>query len=177
MVDVINKIEYGNGEVFIDIGEDVIGFDILLSGLYELESVDITNFIMKYHNHRIIGVGLGSKLGKQAFLKYTGDLRILKCVVVKDNMEKKQLYIDYRDDKFSTTFDDFDGTNTKFEDMNNSNIHGDIPSKIKTTFLNDKIYDINGKKLEIDQISNTNIITVLKAVSAIKTTSTTGGGY
>ena len=177
MANIQNRIEYGNGEVFIDIGESVIGFEILLAGTYELESYDITNFIMKYNNHKVIGVGLGSKLGKQSFLKYTGDLKILKCVVIKDNLEKVQLYIDYRDDKFSKILDNFDGANTNFEDMNNSNIYGEIPAKIKTTFKNNKIYDKYGKKIDVDEITDGNITRALQAINTIRTTSTTGGGY
>ena len=71
----MNRIEYGNGDISIDIGNSVKGFDILLSGTYELESHDISNFLISYNNGRLIGVGLGSTLGVAPFLKYIGDLR------------------------------------------------------------------------------------------------------
>ena len=174
-----NKIVYGNGEFLIDIGESVVAFDILLRGKYELESYDIANFMMKYNNHRIIGVGIGAKLGKAPFLKYTGDLTILKCIAIKDNMEKVPLYIEYRDDKFTKVLDDFDGANTNFEDMNHSNVYGTIPNKLKVTFKNNKIYDKDGKKIDVNKpISKKSSKTTRRAMRNLRTMSTTrGGGY
>ena len=139
-----NKIEFGDGEISINIGNIVIGFDILLTGKYELEQLDVPNFMMKYNNNRIIGVGLGSTLGVAPFLKYTGLLSIIKCKVVTESMEKLNILASSRVDSFGYTFDDFDGVNTKFEDMDKNHVVGKIPKKIKTTFNNDNIY-INGK--------------------------------
>ena len=177
MANIQNKIEYGNGEVFIDIGESVIGFDMLLAGTYELESYDITNFVMKYNNHRVIGVGLGSRLGNQAFLKYTGDLKILKCIAIKDNLEKVYLQTVGKTNSFSKTFNNFDGENANFEDLNFNGIVDTLPTKIKTTFLNNKIYDKDGKKIDVDKITDGNITGVLQAINTIKTPCTRGGGY
>ncbi len=177
MANIQNRIEYGNGEVFIDIGESVVGFEMQLAGLYELESYDITNFIMMYNNHKVIGVGLGSKLGNQPFLKYTGDLKILKCVVIKDNLEKVYLQTFGKTNSFSKTFNSFDGENDNFENLNFNGIVGEIPAKIKTTFKNNKIYDKDGKKIDVDKITDGNITRALQTINTIRTTSTTGGGY
>ena len=66
-----NKIEYGDGDIKIDIGSSVVGFDIILSGTYELESYNPDNFLISYNKGKLIGVGLGSTLGETEFLKYT----------------------------------------------------------------------------------------------------------
>ena len=47
-----NKIEYGDGDIRIDIGSSVIGFDIILSGTYELDSYNyykFSNYIIIYN--------------------------------------------------------------------------------------------------------------------------------
>ena len=178
MPDIKNRIEYANGEVFIDIGENIIGFDILLSGKYELESVDITNFIIKYNKHRVIGIGINKTLGKEAFLKYKGDFRILKCVAVKDNLEKVYLQPYGRTDAYMHNFNNFDGENENFEDLDFNGVEDYLPTKIKTTFLNEKIYDKDGKKIDIEApVSKEKTKEILKTVRKIRTTSATGGRY
>ena len=173
-----NKILYGNGEFSIDIGESVVAFDILLKGKYELESYDITNFMMKYNNHRIIGVGLGAKLGKAPFLKYTGDLRILQCTVIKENLEQVHLNAEYRDDKFTKVLDNFDGANTNFENMNHSNVYGTIPKKIKVTFENNKIYDKDGKKIDVNKSTSKKLSRATsRTMGNLRTMSATEGSY
>ena len=169
-----NKIDFGDGLISINIGDRVIGFDILLLGKYELEQIEIPNFMMKYNNHRIIGVGFGAKLGTEPFLKYTGALSITKCNVVTESMEKINILPSSRVDTFHHTFDNFDGVNTKFEDMSNNHLVGDLPRKTKATFNNDNIY-IDGKK--IDPNISTDKKRVKRAVQTIKTMRTTGGGY
>ena len=169
-----NKIEFGDGEISINIGDIVIGFDILLTGKYELEQVDVPNFMMKYNDHRVIGVGFGSTLGKAPFLKYTGFLSIRKCEVVTESMEKLNILSSSRVDSFLYTFDDFDGVNTKFEDMNKNQVVGKIPKKIKTTFNNDNIY-INGKKIDTNiPVDKKRTGRVLQEINKARST---GGGY
>ena len=169
-----NKIEFGDCEISINIGDTIIGFDILLSGKYELEQIDIPNFMMTYKNNRVIGIGFGSKLGRKPFLKYTGVLSIMKCIVVTETMEKIHILPSSRVDTFNHTFDNIDGVNTKFEDMSNNHLVGDLPRKTKATFNNDNIY-IDGKK--IDPNISTDKKRVKRAVQTIKTMRTTGGGY
>ena len=169
-----NKIEFGDGEISINIGDTIIGFDILLSGKYELEQIDIPNFMMTYKNNRIIGIGFGSKLGRKPFLKYTGVLSIMKCIVVTESMEKIHILPSSRVDVFYKTFDDLDGVNTKFEDMGKTHLVGDLVKKTKTTFNNDNIY-IKGKK--IDPNIDVDKKRAMRILQTIKRTRTTGGGY
>ena len=169
-----NKIEFGDGEISINIGDIVIGFDILLTGKYELEQVDVPNFMMKYNDHRVIGVGFGSTLGKAPFLKYSGGLSIRKCIVITESMEKLHILPSSSVDTFIHTFDDFNGVHTKFEDLNKNNLVGKIPKKIKTTFDNDNLY-IKGKKIDTNiPIDKKRVKRVLQT---IKKARTTGGGY
>ena len=169
-----NKIDFGDGLISINIGDRVIGFDILLLGKYELEQIEIPNFMMKYNNHRIIGVGFGAKLGTEPFLKYTGALSITKCIVVTESMEKINILPSARVDTFHHTFDNFDGVNTKFEDMGKTHLVGDLVKKTKTSFNNDNIY-IKGKK--IDPNIDVDKKRAMRILQTIKRTRTTGGGY
>ena len=53
-----NKIEYGDGDIRIDIGSSVIGFDIILSGTYELESYSPHNFYINYYNTKLFNFSI-----------------------------------------------------------------------------------------------------------------------
>ena len=75
---------------------------------------------------------------------------------------------------FYKTFDDFDGVNTKFEDMGKTHLVGDLVKKTKTTFNNDNIY-IKGKK--IDPNIDVDKKRAMRILQTIKRTRTTGGGY
>ena len=41
-----HRLEYGNGEVLIKNGNSVKGFDILIEGKFEVESLDPHNFMI-----------------------------------------------------------------------------------------------------------------------------------
>ena len=146
-----NVIEYSNGEISINIGSDVVGFDILLSGEYELESYDIPNLLFSYNNHRIIGVSLGGTLGISPFLKYTGNLRILRCSVINTAMEKIVLIPKYRSDLWENIQDDFDQIYTKWEDLNVTNVYGKMPEFTNVKLITKNLhteggeYTLNGK--------------------------------
>ena len=127
-------------------------FDIKIAGTYSLESYNPENFLINYNNGRVIGVGLGSVLGEGAFLKYTGDLRILSCKVVTSENEMINLIPKLvRNDKFDVVRNDFSGENIKFEDLDKVGVVGDIPTKttinIVTKNFNTKggEYTLNGK--------------------------------
>lgn len=169
-----NSIDFGDGEISINIGDSIIGFDILLSGKYELEQIDIPNFMMTYKNNRVIGIGFGSTLGIKPFLKYKGVLSVMKCIVVTESMEKLHILPSCRTDYFYKARDDFDGTSTKFEDMDNTILVGDAPKQTKTTFNNENIY-IKGKK--IDPSIHIDKKRAIRTLRTIKRTRTTGGGY
>ena len=147
-----NKIEYGDGDIRIDIGSSVIGFDIILSGTYELESYSPHNFYINYNKGRLIGVGFGSTLGESAFLKYTGDLKIQRCVVIKDSREKVFLKPLRRTlDTFNAVENDFDGENLKFENLDYVGIVGKIPNKTTVKIITKNLtanigqYTLNGE--------------------------------
>ena len=146
-----NKIEYGDGDIRIDIGSSVIGFDIILSGTYELESYNPHNFYINYNKGRLMGFGFGSTLGESAFLKYTGDLRINLCKVITSdkniiNLMPKLI----RNDKFNYVRNAFDGENLKFENLDNVGIVGKIPNKTTVKIITKNLtatigqYTLNG---------------------------------
>ena len=148
----INYIYYGDGDIRIEATMSIKAFDIKIAGTYSLESYNPENFLINYNNGRVIGVGLGSVLGEGAFLKYTGDLRILSCKVVTSENEMINLIPKLvRNDKFNVVRNGFDGENIKFEDLDKVGIVGDIPAKttinIVTKNFNTKggEYTLNGK--------------------------------
>ena len=129
-------IYYGEGDIFIEYSEPISAFDIKFDGIYELESYNPDNFLMNYNNGRLIGVGLGSTLGEDPFLKYTGDLRIKECKIVTSNMEIFSLSSRKTpEDYFKKNRNDFDGEQTKFENLDNIGIVGKIPKKIKINII------------------------------------------
>ena len=148
----INYIYYGDGDIRIHATMPIKAFDIKFAGTYSLESYNPENFLINYNNGRVIGVGLGSVLGEGAFLKYTGDLRILSCKVVTSENEMINLIPKLvRNDKFDVVRNDFSGENIKFEDLDKVGVVGDIPTKttinIVTKNFNTKggEYTLNGK--------------------------------
>ena len=60
--------------------------------------------------------------------------------------------------------------------MNKDNVFGEIPQRIKTTFKN-KIYDKDGKEINLEEIGSKKITQAIQVINTIRTTSTTGGGY
>ena len=148
----INYIYYGDGDIRIKTTMPIKAFDIKFEGTYSLESYNPEKFLINYNNGRVIGVGLGSVLGEGAFLKYTGDLRILSCKVVTSENEMINLIPKLvRNDKFDVVRNDFSGENIKFEDLDKVGVFGDIPTKttinIVTKNFNTKggEYTLNGK--------------------------------
>ena len=146
-----NKIEYGDGDIRIDIGSSVIGFDIILSGTYELESYSPHNFYINYNKGRLMGIGLGSTLGESAFLKYTGDLRINSCKVITSDRDIINLMPKLiRNDKFGHVRNAFEGENLKFENLDNIGIVGKIPNKTTVKIITKNLtatigqYTLNG---------------------------------
>ena len=146
-----NKIEYGDGDIRIDIGSSVIGFDIILSGTYELESYSPHNFYINYNKGRLMGIGLGSTLGESAFLKYTGDLRINSCKVITSDRDIINLMPKLiRNDKFGHVRNAFEGENLKFENLDYVGIVGKIPNKTTVKIITKNLtatigqYTLNG---------------------------------
>tara|TARA_Y100001963_G_scaffold137926_1_gene202136 strand:+ start:284 stop:805 length:522 start_codon:yes stop_codon:yes gene_type:complete len=173
----MEKILLNNGDISIPIGESVIGLDIKLSGVYELEYITRNNFYINYNKNRIIGVGLGSNLGTSTFLKYTGDLRIVNCKVVKQNLEELELLPFYEIDRFEKVFSTFDGVQENIENMKKNNVFGEIPQRIKTTFQN-KIYDKDGKKIDVNKSTSKKLSrTTRRTMGNLRTMSATEGSY
>tara|TARA_R110002020_G_scaffold45478_3_gene130009 strand:- start:1562 stop:2194 length:633 start_codon:yes stop_codon:yes gene_type:complete len=142
----INYIYYGDGDIKIKSSTNIKAFDIRLDGVYDLQSYNPNNFLINYNNNRVLGVGLGSMLGEDAFLKYTGDLKIITCKVVTSENEMINLIPKLtRRDKFNCVRNDFDGENLKFEDLNKVGVVGKIPSK-KTVNIITKNFNTKGNQ-------------------------------
>ena len=139
-------IYYGNGKIRINYSEDILGFDIRLKGTYDIESHQSENFYISYNNDRLIGVGLGSVLGGKPFLNYTGHLEVLECKIITSDMKSVNIIPKIvRLDKFEAIRDDFDGSNTNFEDMNNVGIVGEIPRVTKVKIATENLYTKGGQ--------------------------------
>ena len=146
----INYIYYGDGDIRIRATMPIKAFDIKFEGTYSLESYNPENFLINYNNGRVIGVGLGSVLGEGAFLKYTGDLRILSCKVVTSENEMINLIPKLvRNDKFDVVRNDFSGENIKFEDLDKVGVVGDIPTKTKINIIT-KNFNTKGGEYTLD---------------------------
>lgn len=139
-------IYYGEGDIWIEYPSPILAVDITFNGVYKLESYNPDNFIMNYKNKRLIGIGLGSVLDENPFLKYEGDLRILECKIV--NSDKQLVHIIpklLRSDRFQNSIDDFDGTRDKFEDMDNIGIFGEIPNKRSVNLITKNLHTKGGE--------------------------------
>lgn len=139
-------IYYGEGDIWIEYPSPILAVDITFNGVYKLESYNPDNFIMNYKNKRLIGIGLGSVLDENPFLKYEGDLRILGCKIV--NSDKQLVHIIpklLRSDRFQNSIDDFDGTRDKFEDMDNIGIFGEIPNKRSVNLITKNLHTKGGE--------------------------------
>ena len=146
----INYIYYGDGDIRIHATMPIKAFDIKFEGTYSLESYNPENFLINYNNGRVIGVGLGSVLGEGAFLKYTGDLRILSCKVVTSENEMINLIPKLvRNDKFDVVRNDFSGENIKFEDLDKVGVIGDIPTKTTINIVT-KNFNTKGGEYTLD---------------------------
>ena len=146
----INYIYYGDGDIRIHATMPIKAFDIKFAGTYSLESYNPENFLINYNNGRILGIGLGSVLGEGAFLKYTGDLRILTCKVVTSENEMINLIPKLvRNDKFDVVRNGFDGENIKFEDLDKVGVVGDIPTKTKINIIT-KNFNKKGGEYTLD---------------------------
>ena len=146
----INYIYYGDGDIRIQTTMSIKAFDIKIAGTYSLESYNPENFLINYNNGRVIGVGLGSVLGEGAFLKYTGDLRILSCKVVTSENEMINLIPKLvRNDKFDVVRNDFSGENIKFEDLDKVGVVGDIPTKTTINIVT-KNFNTKGGEYTLD---------------------------
>lgn len=132
----INYIYYGDGDIRIKYSGEISAFDIMLSGVYELESYNPTNFLINYHKNRVVGVGLGSTLGESAFLKYTGDLQIRICKIITTDMQMIILVPKLvRKDKFNSIRNAFNGEQANFEDLDKVGVVGRIPSRTTVSII------------------------------------------
>lgn len=147
-----NIIYYGDGDIKIVSSETILGFDIKFEGNYNLESYNPDNFMISYNKGRILGVGLGSTLGENAFLKYTGDLKIKECKVVTSDM--KVLNITSRlvhNDRFNSVQNNFDGENLQFQNLNKIGVVKGIPNKTTVNIITKNLhtegnqYKLNGE--------------------------------
>ena len=145
-----NVIYYGDGEITIICDESILGFHIEFEGNYNIESYNPENFLISYNNGTMVGVGLGTELGGNPFLKYTGDLRIKECKVVTPNMEYLNIIPKLiRNDKFNANDINFNRESLKFEDLNRDGVFGYIPMKSKVKIIT-KNLNTKGSQYKLD---------------------------
>ena len=145
-----NVIYYGDGEITIICNESILGFHIEFEGNYNIESYNPENFLISYNNGTMVGVGLGTELGGNPFLKYTGDLRIKECKVVTPNMEYLNIIPKLiRNDKFNANDINFNRESLKFEDLNRDGVFGYIPMKSKVKIIT-KNLNTKGSQYKLD---------------------------
>ena len=98
----------------------------------------------------MVGVGLGTELGGNPFLKYTGDLRIKECKVVTPNMEYLNIIPKLiRNDKFNANDINFNRESLKFEDLNRDGVFGYIPMKSKVKIITNNL-NTKGSQYKLD---------------------------
>ena len=145
-----NVIYYGDGEITIICDESILGFHIEFERNYNIESYNPENFLISYNNGTMVGVGLGTELGGNPFLKYTGDLRIKECKVVTPNMEYLNIIPKLiRNDKFNANDINFNRESLKFEDLNRDGVFGYIPMKSKVKIIT-KNLNTKGSQYKLD---------------------------
>ena len=147
-----NYIYYGDGDIRFKCSSKISGFDIKFDGNYNLESYEVDIFLINYNNGRLFGVGLGNTIGDVAFLKYTGDLRILTCKAVTSENDMINLIPKLvRNDKFDSIQNYFNGENTYFEDLDKIGVVGEIPNKKTINIITKNLktdggqFKLNGK--------------------------------
>lgn len=146
----INYIYFGDGDIKIKSSMPIKSFDMRFAGKYNLESYNPDNFLIHYNNGRLIGVGVGSVLGEDAFLQYTGDLRILTCKAVTSENDMINLIPKLvRNDRFGSIMNDFDGERTYFEDLDSIGVIDKIPDK-RTINIITKNFNTKGGEYTLD---------------------------
>ena len=134
-------IMFGDGNISIKMGTNVLGFELELFGKYELESYNPENFSMRYNDNKVIGVSMnGAALGNEPFLKYKGRLGIRKCSVL--TKQHKTIYLYPYIDKitiFNGTYSKFDSMAEKWEDIKPTDT-GKIPIKTKAYFITKNLF-------------------------------------
>ena len=139
---------YGNGNIYIEKGDRIIGFDITLNGKYIINSSTDT-FTMFSNKTRIIGFSLNnSAIGEEPFLTYTGDLTIKKVKLVSDDFKivvpsVKLLNID----KFGRFEGEIEYTDMTFDELNRGKEVGTIPKIRKTEWVNKNFHTEGGEFL------------------------------
>ena len=143
-----NYIYYGDGDIRIEYPDPILGFDIRFDGTYIIESYNPNNFSIGYNNGRMIGVGLGSPLVENTFLKYTGELIIKECRIITSDMQ--EVYIIPKlsvNDRFGSIRNNFDGENAKFENLDKVGIVGEMPSSISVNIITRNLHTEGGDYL------------------------------
>ena len=145
-----NYIYYGDGDIRFKCSSEISGFDIKFQGNYNLESYEVDDFLINYNNGRMIGVGFGNTIGDVAFLKYTGDLRILTCKAVTSENDMINLIPKLvRNDKFGSIMNAFNGEQIYFEDLDNIGVIDKIPDK-RTINIITKKFNTKGGEYTLD---------------------------
>jgi hypothetical protein len=172
------KIKVEDGNVSCILGNQIMAIDMIVSGDFELNIKGNKNWYFKQKGKRIIGIGIGSKLGIAPFMTYTGNLQITKCEVILDNMEKVYLSTEKPDDRFYAINKSMTGINIKFEDLKKTTAHKK-DHKTKLFNIENNIFDIKTKKkLDIKKQKDSKIIKKrFKRINAVMNTQNKGSSY
>ena len=117
------RIYFGEGNIWIN--REIKGFDIFIKGGFDLDSYNPENFIIIKKGNRIIGASLGKSINETPFLKYVGDLVVVRGLYLSSDNEviaatPKREY----EDKFNTILANVDSVNEKFEILNKGADYG-----------------------------------------------------
>ncbi len=145
-------IYYGDGSISINERASIVGLDIRLDGNYNINFDSPDNILTFYKDKRVIAVCLDGEIGDSVFIEYTGNLIIKDCKAVTSDGVKITLIPKLkRNDKFGSLLDNFNGTNTNFENLNEIGVVGEIPKDINVKIRNNNLmtdggqYSLNGQ--------------------------------
>ena len=139
-------IYYGDGNINIKYKFDIMAFDMKITGKYNLETYENSNFIITEKKGRIIGFSMGTPLGEGNFLKYEGNLKISSCKIVGSDLKKYSAIPTLRTyNEFRKIRDNFDGKTDKFEDLTQSYTVGKELTKTSVKWTNKGIHTKGGE--------------------------------
>ena len=148
-----------DGEIRIPNSNNIIAFDIRLSGIYNIVTEEIQNFYIASNSkqNRIIGVGIGRSLNNDLIATFEGNLHIVRCIAITDSNKKIWLANFKNYDQFNAKVgSNIDDIAEKFDSMNKDSIYGVVPKQTKIQSKNKLIIDNKGNTNKEKQIQAEN---------------------
>tara|TARA_R100000458_G_C8258031_1_gene233895 strand:- start:590 stop:1342 length:753 start_codon:yes stop_codon:yes gene_type:complete len=117
-----NLIRYGDGQVDLDYGGNVLAFDIELRGKCNISTNLPSSWVVSSNKNftRIIGVAFGQSIpGNSNIFNYTGKIDISRCIIVGDDNELHGLNIADSKDTYYPRKSDlvFSTSNDKYDEL------------------------------------------------------------